>query len=210
MRSPLLVCLFAACVAGPALASPSARAGRAGAPAALKVEPPSWWPGHSITPVRVMVKGRNLAGARLESVSPGLAAGAVKVNEAGTWLFVDVTIDREAEPGPRKLRIRTAGGVADAPFEVLAPLPPEGRFQGFSPDDVIYLIMPDRFDDGDPANDDPAAAPGLFDRAKDRYYHGGDLQGIIDRLPYLKDLGVTALWLNPWYDNVNHLNERET
>ena len=51
---------------------------------------------------------------------------------------------------------------------------------------------------------------GLLDRTKARYYHGGDLRGIIDRLPYLKDLGVTALWLNPWYDNVDHLNERET
>jgi glycosidase len=49
----------------------------------------------------------------------------------------------------------------------------------------------------------------MWDRQKPRYYHGGDFQGIIDRLPYLKDLGVTAIWLNPVYDNVNHLNERE-
>ena len=207
MRSPLLVCFFAVCLAGSALAESPAKAAR---PEAIKVEPPSWWPGHSINPVRVMVRGRNLAGARIESASPGLRAGPVTVNEAGTWLFADLTIDPKAEPGPRKLRLRTAGGVADVPFELLAPLPREGRFQGFSPDDVIYLIMPDRFDDGDPTNDDPAAARGLFDRAKDRYYHGGDLQGIIDRLSYFKDLGVTALWLTPWYDNVNHLNERET
>ena len=96
------------------------------------------------------------------------------------------------------------------PFELLAPLAREGRFQGFSPDDAIYLIMPDRFANGDPANDDPAVSQGLFDRAKPRYYHGGDLRGVIQKLPYLKDLGVTALWLNPWYENVNHLNERET
>ncbi len=49
----------------------------------------------------------------------------------------------------------------------------------------------------------------MWDRQKPRYYHGGDFQGIIDHLPYLKDLGVTAIWLNPVYDNVNHLNERE-
>ena len=84
-----------------------------------------------------------------------------------------------------------------------------GRFQGFTTDDVIYLIMPDRFSDGDPSNNDPPQSRGLYDRAKTRYYHGGDLQGIINRLPYLKELGVTAIWLNPWYDNVNHLNERE-
>ena len=74
----------------------------------------------------------------------------------------------------------------------------------------MYLLMPDRFANGDPANDDPAVSKGLLDRTKGRYYHGGDLRGVIDRLPYLKDLGVTAIWLNPWYDNVNHLNERET
>ena len=91
----------------------------------------------------------------------------------------------------------------------MQPLPRAGRFQGFSPDDVIYLIMPDRFANGDPSNDDPAVSHGLFDRTKPRYYHGGDFQGIIDHLPYLKDLGVTAIWITPVYDNVNHLNERE-
>src|SRR5207249_1935236 len=50
---------------------------------------------------------------------------------------------------------------------------------------------------------------GLFNPAKPRYYHGGDFQGVIDHLPYLKDLGVTALWLTPWYDNANQLNRRE-
>ena len=69
--------------------------------------------------------------------------------------------------------------------------------------------MPDRFSDGDRANNDPPASRGLYDRSKPRYYHGGDFQGIINKLPYLKELGITALWLNPWYDNVNHLNERE-
>ncbi len=190
-----------------AAAGPAARPLR---PEVQKVEPPSWWAGHSLNPVRVMVRGRNLAGARIESAGAGLLAGAVKVNEAGTYLFADLTIEPGAEPGPRKIRIRTASGAADAPFELLKPLAREGRFQGFSPDDVIYLIMPDRFADGDSSNDDPPRSKGLFNRGKDRYYHGGDLQGVIDHLPYLKDLGVTALWLNPWYDNVDHLNERET
>ena len=146
----------------------------------------------------------------MSTAGPGLAAGLVRVNDRGTYAFVDVKIDPHATPGPRTIILVTAAGGAAVPLELLAPLPREGRFQGFSSDDVIYLIMPDRFANGDPSNDDPAMSPGLFDRTKARYYHGGDLQGIVDRLPYLKDLGVTALWLNPWYDNVNHLNERET
>ena len=95
------------------------------------------------------------------------------------------------------------------PFDLLVPLARDGRFQGFSPDDVVYLIMPDRFADGDRTNDDPPKSRGLYDRAKPRDYHGGDLQGIIDRLPYLKDLGVTAIWTTPVYDNVDHRNEKE-
>jgi len=132
------------------------------------------------------------------------------VNATGTYLFVDVLIDPRTTPGSRPLKIVTDKGTATAPFEVLAPLPREGRFHGFSPDDVIYLIMPDRFANGDPSNDDPPASRGMLNRQKSRYYHGGDLQGLINHLPYLKDLGVTAIWLNPIYDNVNHLNERET
>jgi glycosidase len=175
-----------------------------------KVEPPSWWPGHSIDPVRLLVRGRNLAGAEVTSVGPGLKAGPVTVNAKGTYLFVDVAIDPKASPGPRTIGIRTASGSAAIPLEILAPLPRAGRFQGFSPDDAIYLLMPDRFANGDPANDDPPVSRGLLDRSKARFYHGGDLRGVIERLPYLKDLGVTAIWLNPWYDNVNHTNERET
>jgi glycosidase len=199
-----------AALAALALLLPSAAPASAAPPEVLKVEPPSWWPGHSIDPVRLLVRGRNLAGAEVTSTGPGLTAGLVRVNPAGTYLFVDVAIDGKAAPGPRVLGIRTCGGTATIPFEVLAPLPRPGRFQGFSPDDAIYLLMPDRFANGDLSNDDPAVSKGLLDRTKGRYYHGGDLRGVIDRLPYVKDLGATAIWLNPWYDNVNHLNERET
>jgi glycosidase len=201
--------LPAAVVAALALAAPLPVAGAA-PPEVVKVEPPSWWPGHSIDPVRLLVRGRNLAGAEATSAGPGLKAGPLKVNAAGTYLFLDVTIHPGTTPGPRTIGIRTPAGTAVIPIEILAPLPRRGRFQGFSPDDVIYLLMPDRFANADPSNDDPAVSRGLIDRTKGRFYHGGDLRGVIERLPYLKDLGVTAIWLNPWYDNVNHRNERET
>jgi glycosidase len=178
-------------------------------PSVTKVEPPDWWANHSVNPVRVMLRGQNLGGARVEAVGQGIKTGLVRVNEAGTYAFVDVFIDEDARPGNRLLRVTTAVGSADTNFGISEPLPRAGRFQGFTPDDVIYFIMPDRFADGDRANNDPRKSPGLYDRSKGRYYHGGDFQGIIDHLPYLKELGVTAIWINPVYDNTDRLDERE-
>ncbi|MDT7603145.1 MAG: neopullulanase, partial [Acidobacteriota bacterium] len=63
---------------------------RAQQPAVLKVEPPNWWANHSINPVRVLIRGRNLAGARVEIKGTGLRASRVSTNAAGTYLFADV------------------------------------------------------------------------------------------------------------------------
>jgi glycosidase len=180
------------------------------APEVFKVEPPSWWIGSSLNPVRVLIKGRNLGGARVQVVGSGLrVVGAAKTNQAGSYMFVDLAILPNARPGERTLRLSNANGSGSARWEILPALSRGGRFQGFSPDDVMYLIMIDRFSDGDQSNNDPPQSHGLYDRQNKYYYHGGDLQGIIDRLPYLKDLGVTALWLTPWYDNYDRLNEIE-
>src|SRR5262249_34004053 len=92
------------------------------APEVSKVEPPGWWAGHSVNPVRVLVHGRNLTNARVETTGDGVRANSVKVNAAGTYLFVDVEINRLAQPGNRRLRIATPNGSASANFEILSPL----------------------------------------------------------------------------------------
>jgi glycosidase len=176
-------------------------------PSVTKVEPPDWASEARATTIRVLLTGRNLTGARVEASFP---TKRLTVSASGTHLLVDLDIPAHAAPGAYPLTVRTRDGAGVAPFAIVAPLAPAGRFQGFSADDVIYLLMPDRFANGDPANDDPAASPGMYDPAKARYYHGGDFRGIIDHLPYLKELGITAIWLTPIYDNVNHLNERQS
>jgi neopullulanase len=174
------------------------------------VEPPSWWAGHSLNPVRLLLRGTNLAGARLIVDHVACRPGLTRVNPAGTSLWVDLHIDRNALPGPVAMQVVSPDGVAaGASFELREPLSRQGRFQGITPDDIIYLIMIDRFANGDLSNDQPPSAPGLLDRSKGRFYHGGDLQGILDRLPYLRELGVTALWLTPWYNNSDRLNESQ-
>lgn len=173
-------------------------------PVVTKVEPPNWWTGMRWDPVHLLITGKNLTGATVRS---DLKTEHVRTSANGDYLFIDVHTPPNA--GPHPLTIRTAQGTATAPFEVREPLPTAGRFAGFWPSDVIYLIMTDRFSNGDPSNDNPAISPGLFDPANPHYYHGGDFKGIRDHLSYFKDLGVTAIWLTPWYDNVNHLNSRE-
>jgi glycosidase len=178
-------------------------------PEILKVDPPSWWTRSSVNSVRLLIRGRNFENARVD-VGPGLRTlGTPKINDRGTYIFLDVLIAPNAPAGRRSISVTTSGGSARASFDVLGPLDRTGRFQGFSPNDVIYLIMIDRFADGDPSNDDPPQSRGLYDRKSKFYYHGGDLQGVIDRLPYLKELGVTAIWLTPWYDNYDRLNQIE-
>ena len=179
-------------------------------PEVTKVEPPNWWAAHSINPVRILIRGRNLADARVSALGAGITiTSRPRVNANATYLLVDVSISRAARPGARRLRIATPGGEVDAPFAISPELSRVGRFQGLTVDDVVYLIMPDRFCNGDTSNDEPPRSRGLLDRSRPRYYHGGDLRGVINRLPYLKELGVTALWLNPIYDNNDGLNEKE-
>jgi glycosidase len=133
----------------------------------------------------------------------------------GDYLFVWLRIAPEARSGTAVCRIATANGETTFELPLANRQPTLGKFQGLAPQDAIYLIMPDRFANGDPTNDEPkpnrspddtasgssatgdhASVPTL-DRSKPRAYHGGDLRGIGDHLAYLQDLGVTTLWLTP-------------
>jgi glycosidase len=171
-------------------------------PVVHKVEPPDWWVGHTINPVRLLIHGAGLQGATLTAPG-GMRTANVRVSSSGRYLFADLTIPSGTALGNYSLVVRTAEGSAFAPFRVNAALDNKDRLPGFTSSDVVYLIMPDRFANGDTSNDDPAISKGMYDRQDPRAYHGGDFQGIIDHLPYLKDLGVTAIWMTPIYDNAN-------
>ncbi|MBA2736135.1 MAG: cyclomaltodextrinase N-terminal domain-containing protein, partial [Pyrinomonadaceae bacterium] len=179
-------------------------------PTVEKIEPPNWWAHYSVNPVRVLVRGKNLTGANVVAPSnSGLKAYNFRTSDNGHYLFFDVEIGKDAKVGKYNLQIQTRSGNVNAPFEISPKIARRNRFQGYTPDDVIYFLMPDRFADGDTLNNDPAKSKGLYDRAKGRHYHGGDLQGLIDKLPYLKSLGVTAIWTTPVYDNNDKVDTKE-
>lgn len=171
-------------------------------PVITKIEPPDWFTAAGVQRVLVVLTGSNLKAARVECTC-GLAGGPAEVNPEGSHVLFELTLPAGVRPGAYECTVGTAEGKTSVVFPIAASLPSAGRFQGFSNDDVIYLIMPDRFANGDPSNDDPKQSAGLFDRKNRRYYHGGDFAGIRQRLPYLKDLGITAIWLTPVFDNDN-------
>jgi glycosidase len=172
------------------------------APVVSKVEPPSWWAAHTVNPVRLLVRGANLHGARVTHTRAGTETSAVVTNAAGTYVFVNVHISPAARPGDYPLTLETKSGKTSIPFRLDELYNPEMGFQGITADDVIYLVMPDRFADGDPSNNAPPGSPReANDRRNPRAWHGGDVHGLIGKLQYFRQLGVTALWLTPWYDN---------
>ena len=174
-----------------------------------KADPPSWWAGSTVNPVRVLLRGNGLNIGSVWTNSNAVKPSNWKASENGHYLFVDLTIAKNTRPGTYKISAGDKHRVSTFDFEILPAVSPAGRYQGYTPDDVIYLLMPDRFADGDPSNNDPAKSKGIFDRNKTRRYHGGDLQGVIDKLPYLKSLGVTAIWTTPVYDNNDKLDYKE-
>lgn len=183
---------------------------QAQSPVIEKIEPPNWWANYSVNPVRVLVRGQNLQGASvLAKQESGLKTSNVKISQNGHYLFFDLAIAPKTKAGKYKIIVTNQKSSVDFDFEISAKIDRANRFQGYTPDDVIYFLMPDRFADGDISNNDPQKSKGLYDRAKGRFYHGGDLQGVIDKLPYLKSLGVTAIWTTPVYDNNDKLDFKE-
>ena len=165
-----------------------------------KVEPPNWWLG--FTPeVMLLLSGQDLEATNVSCNLPTLRVLRTQATAGGSYLFVWLKIGTDTRPGTAVCRITAPKGTAPFELPLAARTPTLGKVRGVSPDDVIYLVMPDRFANGDPTNDEPTEAPGSHDRAKPRAYHGGDLRGIQDHLAYLKELGVTTLWLTPVVKN---------
>ncbi|HKV62806.1 MAG TPA: alpha-amylase family glycosyl hydrolase [Candidatus Acidoferrum sp.] len=169
-------------------------------PIVTRVEPPNWWVG--LTPeVLLLLSGHDLEATHIACNLPSLRVSRTQSTAGGEYLFVWLKIASDTKSGTAVCRINAPKGATSFELPLAARAPTLGKFQGLSPDDVMYLIMPDRFANGDLTNDEPAEAPGSHDRSKPRAYHGGDLRGIQNHLPYLKELGVTTLWLTPIVKN---------
>jgi len=166
-------------------------------PAIDRIEPPSWWTAARPQQISLLIEGRNLDGATAEVEGGALPVGRLEHGLGGKAMLVEITIPVGAKPGDLHVELLCRGRRIRHPW-TLHPAPGR-RPEPFGPDDIIYLIMPDRFADADPRNNETQGGDRMLDRASPDAYHGGDFRGILERLPYLKDLGVTAIWLTPIY-----------
>lgn len=165
-----------------------------------KIEPPNWWVGMQWSTVQLMLYGDHLDGCTARFRDERLQVKATHSLTNPHHLFVDVKIPADLPAGTYELILAKNGREITTNFTLQERHKGATRHQGFSSKDVVYLITPDRFANGNTANDNISGL-GDFDPSQAGKRHGGDLQGIIDHLDYLADLGVTALWLNPILEN---------
>ena len=162
-----------------------------------RVEPLSWWTGMN-TPLQLLIGGENISEYTL-SIEGGKGVSVKAIHDADNpnFIFADVEIADNATPGTYYL-VFTHG---DKQFKYAYNI--EQRREGsaertsFTTADVIYLLMPDRFANGDPSNDSTECT--TEKAARDEFFgrHGGDLQGMIDHLDYIASLGATTIWPTP-------------
>jgi glycosidase len=160
-----------------------------------KVDPPNWWV--SMPAPMLLVKGDGLKGSRFSLSDTALHIAKTVISENGHYAQLWLT-SSPAKTETVQIIARSSAGRASASYIFAPRRKPSDGFAGFSSKDVMYLIMTDRFADGDPTNDGPNHDADL---AKPRGWHGGDLRGILQHLDYLQQLGITTVWITPVYQN---------
>ena len=166
------------------------------------VEPPGWWTGFKNPGLQVMVHGENIASASVTLSFPGVILEKIHKTGNPNYLFIDLKISSSAKPGSFTIEFKKGSKVvASWEYNLSERQPGSSQRKGFNSSDVIYLLMPDRFANGDDANDTVQGMKEKADRRNPDGRHGGDLKGILDHLDYLEKLGVTALWINPLLEN---------
>jgi glycosidase len=164
-----------------------------------RIEPPSWFTGMKETSLQLMVYGKEIGSFNVTTGYKGVVVTTIVKTDNPNYLFVDLDISSQAIPGNIDLIFTRGKQKLKYNYPLLAH--PAGKVTGFNASDVIYLLMPDRFANGDPSNDNIDGMLEKADRSNPDGRHGGDLKGITGHLDYIKNLGVTGIWLNPFLEN---------
>ena len=162
------------------------------------VEPLSWWTGMNM-PLQLMINGEGISECDVKILPEGQGVSIVAIHKADSpnYIFVDVAIADDAKAGDYTLRFTNGKRKYDYKYTIAERREGSRERLSFTNADFVYLIMPDRFANGDTENDSTKDTKEGADRSKAWLRHGGDLQGMIDHLDYIADLGATAIWSTP-------------
>ena len=169
------------------------------------VEPLSWWVDMEM-PLQLMVNGDAISECNVEILPAGAGVEVTAIHKADSpnYIFVDVAISEDAQAGEYTLRFTNGKRKFDYKYTIAERREGSRERESFTTADFVYLIMPDRFANGNPANDSTDDTAEKADRSKPGRRHGGDLEGMIAHLDYIADLGATAIWSTPLLlDNEN-------
>ena len=167
-----------------------------------RVEPPNWWVGMKTGDLQLLVYGKNISDYVPVINSSNLKLVSTEKVKNKNYLFLNISISKNAEPENIEINFLNDNIIVDRyKFSLLERKENSSKVEGFNNSDVMYLITPDRYVNGDPENDDVEYMYERPNRDNNRGLHGGDIQGIINNLDYIEDLGFTTIWLNPVLEN---------
>ena len=160
-----------------------------------RVEPPFWWSDMNLSEIQIMFYGKNIAQNEI-SVSNGLSIKSTLKTENPNYLFV--TVDTKNVAAQEFVFTFKNGKNSFTQNYSLKARKENSKYRkSYDSSDVIYLIMPDRFANGNPNNDNSKSTKEISNRSLPGGRHGGDIEGLIKNLDYIKELGATAVWPTP-------------
>lgn len=164
-----------------------------------RIEPPNWWVGFKNSKLQILVKAKDISTATPEILYAGVTIEKVSKGTSPNYLFIDINIGENTKPGKFDIVFDHQNGDRKTHVYELKQRGLEAKdYKGFDSSDVVYLITPDRFANGEVNND---IVPGLkeakIDRGSDYARHGGDIKGITKHLDYIDQMGFTAIWSCP-------------
>ena len=165
-----------------------------------RVEPLFWWADMPVQDLQIMLYGDDLGSYRATTNHEGIRIDRQIAVDSPNYLFLYLTIDKDVQPGNIAFQLSNEDDSFELEYELRDRKQSQGR-NGFSSSDVIYLMMPDRFANGDPTNDEIEGMLEGSDRLDPNARHGGDIAGVMEHLDYIDDLGMTAIWFTPVFEN---------
>lgn len=168
-----------------------------------RIEPSNWWVGMKWNEVSILIYGKNIQEYHPQIDYAGITINSIEKPENTNYLFIDISISPETIPGIATIEfIQGQQTKAEREFPIYKREPNSKFRQGFTPADAIYLITPDRFANGDTANDSQSSMKEIkINREDPNARHGGDIRGITNHLDYIKNLGFTYIWPTPMIEN---------